>query len=325
MTNGLIAIIALTALATAAWAQEDEAVKTVPTASGRMPAILKDKIPASQPSPVVDGKEIVTHHTFNSACMKKEMGYNILLPPKYEQETGKRYPVVYWCHGLNGHEYKDIGSAIFPYQAMAAGELPPMIIVYLNGIAQSWYCDSADGKVLSETMIMKELIPHIDQTYRTIAGRAGRAVSGMSMGGYGCLHLAFKYPEMFSSVVSYGAGVFDLDSDPENLAATIFATSQKFIAEHPFTLLEKNLSKISGKLAIRIVCGADDLMMAVPNANLHDLLDKNKVQHEYEVMPGLKHDIRGMYTKVGVKGLKFAADAADKAAKAPQTQSKPAP
>src|ERR1035438_5393497 len=86
-----------------------------------------------------------------------------------------------------------------------AGKIPEMIVVLVNGMKDSFYNDSPDGKWPVDSVIIKELIPHVDQTYRTIAGREGRAVEGFSMGGYGTAHLGFKHPDVFS-VVSIRSG-----------------------------------------------------------------------------------------------------------------------
>ena len=68
---------------------------------------------------------------------------------------------------------------------MNDGKAPEVILVFPKGRHYSWYCDSADGTKPVETVIIKELIPHIDRTYRTVARREGRAIEGSSMGGFG--------------------------------------------------------------------------------------------------------------------------------------------
>ena len=76
-----------------------------------------------------------------------------------------------------------------------------MIAVFVNGLAgNTMYCDTPDGKYPVESVIMKDLIPHVDATYRTVASREGRAVEGFSMGGFGAAHFGFKYPEVFGVV-----------------------------------------------------------------------------------------------------------------------------
>ena len=73
-----------------------------------------------------------------------------------------------------------------------------MILVYASGGSQTNYCDSYDGKYMAETTVIKELIPYIDKNYRTIASRNGGRIQGMSMGGFGAMRLALKYPDLFS-------------------------------------------------------------------------------------------------------------------------------
>ena len=87
----------------------------------------------------------------------------------------------------------------------AAGKIPEMIVVLVNGMKDSFYNDSPDGKWPIESVIIKELIPHIDKTYRTLAHRETRAIEGYSMGSYGAAHLGFKYPELFG-IVGVNAG-----------------------------------------------------------------------------------------------------------------------
>jgi S-formylglutathione hydrolase FrmB len=81
--------------------------------------------------------------------------------------------------------------------------LPPVIVVFPNGGKRSEYRDWAEQNVRIETMIIRELIPHVDGNFRTDRSPRGRALEGMSMGGNGSLKLAFKHPEMFISVVAY--------------------------------------------------------------------------------------------------------------------------
>ena len=64
-----------------------------------------------------------------------------------------------------------------------------------------------------ESVIIKELIPHVDQTYRTLAKRETRSVEGFSMGGFGAFHYLLVHPEMFAGVSSL-SGVFDITPAP---------------------------------------------------------------------------------------------------------------
>src|SRR5215469_15404987 len=103
-----------------------------------------------------------------------------------------------WCTGCTGSmATRPPARLSCSNPAEAAGKAPEMIVVLVNGMVDSFYNASPDGKWPVESVIIKELIPHIDKTYRTIASREGRAIEGYSMGGYGAAHLGFKYPAVF--------------------------------------------------------------------------------------------------------------------------------
>ena len=93
--------------------------------------------------------------------------------------------MVYWLHGLNNCESTDNFPARYLEQGIRAGELPPTILVYPNGWWCSFYSDSADGSIMSETTIIEELIPHIDRTYRTISAGRGAPSRGWLWAGAG--------------------------------------------------------------------------------------------------------------------------------------------
>ena len=167
-------------------------------------AMLATAQPPRGPATWLDpdkGEPAGTHYrTFTSRLAGGEVSYLVYLPPRYETEQAQRYPSVYWLHGLNGDQR---AGATFVEQlnaAIRAGKAPAMIVVLVNGMRDSFYNDSQDGKWPIESVIVKELIPHIDKTYRTITRREMRAVEGYSMGGYGAAHLGFKYPDLFGIV-----------------------------------------------------------------------------------------------------------------------------
>ncbi len=128
----------------------------------------------------------------------------VYVPDSYDQNN-REYPVVYLLHGLNGSESdwtEKKGDAHLTVERMAAeGKLPECIVVmpsdggYGHG---TFYMDWYDGTGNFEQYIICDLIPFIDSTYRTIASREGRAVCGLSMGGYGAVMLALKKIRRFS-------------------------------------------------------------------------------------------------------------------------------
>jgi len=242
----------------------------------------------------------VVHKGYHSKAMDKEIGYNIYLPPDYES-SGKRYPVVYWLHGRNNTESSDS----YPIAHVAPG----LIVVYASGGSQTNYCDSYDGKYLAETTVIKELIPHIDKTYRTVASRDGRSIQGMSMGGFGCMRLALKYPDLFTSVVAFAGGYRwpeELTVNPHPSYAEMFNNDPKIFQEqHPETWARRNAEKIRGKLTIQIYVGDQDPGLK-GNRRMHAVLDELNIPHRYQEFPGIAHNLRLLAEQVKSENFQIA-------------------
>ena len=249
-----------------------------------------------------------TYKTFQSKVLGREVSYLVYLPPGYETQT-KRYPVIYWLHGMGGNQRG--GATMFlPHVKVAIeeGVLPPAIVVLVNGMVKGFYCDSSDGRLPIESVIIKDLIPHVDETYRTIANREGRVLEGYSMGGYGAGHLGFKYPELFGTVV-INAGAL-IDPSPTNIPkegpmfGVFGGDNARRVAEHPRELARKNADKLRGRTHIRIGCGSlDDLLPR--NQDLHELLTQLGIKHEYEIVPDVAHNSALYYRKLGTKVFEF--------------------
>ncbi len=256
---------------------------------------------------------LTTHHVLHSAAMKRDVGWNLYLPPGYET-SGRRYPLIYWLHGAGGDESSGLFIAAELNQAIAAGSVPPMIMVFPNGGKKTEYRDWPEQNVLIETMIMRELIPYVDANYRTLASPLGRGVEGMSMGGNGAMKLTLKYPEMFGSVVAYAGSYKRLPLD--GYFPGIAAEQQAWIAkltqlysadDDVFELANKNFARF-GDLRIRFIGGTKDVSMPDAEA-LHSWLLHCSIPHEYELLLGLPHDTRAYYARTGVHGFQFQAAA----------------
>lgn len=141
--------------------------------------------------------------------------FNVLLPPSYDaSET--RYPVVYVLHWFTGDE----STLVWKFKAemdklLAAGDVEEMILVFPNAnnrLGGSMYLSSPTiGDY--ETYIAQELVGYVDANYRTLAQPASRGITGCSMGGDGAIHLALKYPAVFSVAASDSA-TYDWSQDP---------------------------------------------------------------------------------------------------------------
>lgn len=136
---------------------------------------------------------------FNSPSVGRTMKYNILLPKGYAT-SADRYPALYLLHGAS-QNYTSWG--LENGAPFYAGLYDDLIVVMLDG-GSSWYVNWAENeggqKNNWEDAILKDAIGHVDANFRTIARREGRAMSGLSMGGYGSITLGLRHPEMFISI-----------------------------------------------------------------------------------------------------------------------------
>jgi S-formylglutathione hydrolase len=134
----------------------------------------------------------------------------VYLPPSYQSDPNRRYPVVYTLHGFGLHAEQWVGFANFAAleRDVAAGTAKEMILVAPDAYSfhmGSFYSNSAATGDW-ETFVATELVGYVDSHYRTIANRASRGLMGHSMGGYGTFRIGMKHPEVFSSLFSMSAG-----------------------------------------------------------------------------------------------------------------------
>ena len=149
----------------------------------------------------------VKHATFKSPSMGIDVGYCVYLPMAYQKHPQKRFPVVYYLHGGRpGSELKSVNLATHIHTHIEAGAVAPMVYVFVNGGPVSHYNMPDRRNAMGADVFVKELIPHIDKTYRTIADRSGRGIEGFSQGGRGTTRLMFRYPRLFGSAAPGGAG-----------------------------------------------------------------------------------------------------------------------
>jgi enterochelin esterase-like enzyme len=250
----------------------------------------------------------VEHKTFTSASMKCAVGYNIYLPPEYATDPERRFPVVYYLHGRGGTENSNLNAFGLLDAAIKAGKVPPVIYVHAMAGRNSGYVDAPDGSVMGETLVIKELIPCIDSGYRTIAKKEGRAIEGFSMGGQGALLLAVKFPETFSSVIGYGAGLAngrELQMELPSVFQQMHNNDiQQFDDNSAWAWVRRNAAKLRTGTAISLTLGDKDQHLE-RNRHMHALLNELKIPHLYNELPGVGHDMVRVYHDIGLEGFVF--------------------
>ena len=241
----------------------------------------------------------VSFRTFQSAAAGATVSYHLYTPAAYEREPGRRFPVVYWLHGSGGGLAGIPALARLFDQAIEAGRVPPCLVVLVNGLPMGMYVDWSNGAAPVETVIVEELVPHIDATLRTIASREGRLLDGFSMGGYGAARLGFKHPGRFGAVSIMGAGPMQesLTTTPRasrvqagELLARVYGGSQAtFLQVSPRMLAKANAEAIAKGSLVRVVIGDRDETYA-NNLAFHEHLVALGIPHEWRVLRGVGHD-----------------------------------
>jgi enterochelin esterase-like enzyme len=148
---------------------------------------------------------------FVSKALGRAMPYGIYLPPTYDSEPGRRYPVLYMLHGGGGH-YSEWVAYGLPERAEDLtwdGQIQPLIIVMPQGDQSFWANHSRSDDERWGDYVAFDLVEHIDATYRTIPDAASRAIGGLSMGGFGALQLAFNHPDIFGTVGGHSPALHD--------------------------------------------------------------------------------------------------------------------
>ncbi|HEX8846508.1 MAG TPA: alpha/beta hydrolase family protein [Pyrinomonadaceae bacterium] len=236
---------------------------------------------------------------FKSKLTGKTLPYNVLLPFGYTKKDKEhlRYPTLYLLHGLDGHYSNWLAKTkIAGYAARYQ-----MIVVMPEG-NDGWYTDSATVPADKyESYILQELIPEIESRYRVVRKREGRAIAGLSMGGYGALKFGVKYPDKFIFVASI-SGALDpavrTDENPGNVWSFLRPSiMQTFGAADSPTRAANDLHKLVREFPDEQIaklpffyldCGTEDGFLTT-NRDLAALLLQRKIPHEFRQLPG-KHN-----------------------------------
>lgn len=258
----------------------------------------------------------VHFRVFDSSAAQTMVSYHIYLPKIYEVEQERNFPVLYWLHG--GGPGAGIGKiqwlANHFDSAIRGGKIPPMLVVFPYGRDLSMWIDAKDGTVPMETVVIKELLPHIDATFRTIADREGRLIEGFSMGGYGAARLGFKYHNLFGAVSILGAGPMqkELIVTPRMSAEEREALLQDtyggdmdfFIAVSPRKQAEENAAALQQNISIRQVVGEMDETFK-DNYEFHQFLTQLNIAHAFVALPGVPHSPVQLFTSLGEDNWSF--------------------
>lgn len=246
--------------------------------------------PAAQEKPAPDTR--LREESVASTALGRTMKYRVLLPERYDSSL-RRYPVLYLLHGLGG-DYRDwtTRSNLAEYTRT----LP--LIVVMPDAGNGWYTNAADGSERIEDYVFTELPADVVQKFRTINSRYGRAVAGLSMGGYGALKMALKRPAAFSVAGSF-SGAFEatrqgrlerlIGAKESARLAAIFGSADHTTRTDNDVFTLAAAMKPAGAPYIYIDCGIGDVELIAANREAAAALHKAGVAYEY-------HEIAGGHT-----------------------------
>lgn len=240
-------------------------------------------------------------NVIKSRILRDTVHFCVLLPPSYDSAPAKHYPVLYFLHGLGENEqtlFKTGGWNLIE-DLRQQHQIGDFLIVTPEARA-SFYINSADGKVRYSDFFLQEFIPYIEGKYRIRRERKARAITGISMGGYGALRFAFAYPDMFSAVSAQSAAL--MTESPQELNAAMRSGTRlgkllgavfgnpidvrHWKVNDPFLLAKENKTAIAA-LAIYFNCGRDDEYDFEAGATALDKrLRDEHIKHEFHLYAG---------------------------------------
>ncbi|WP_129337941.1 alpha/beta hydrolase-fold protein [Cellulomonas endophytica] len=238
-----------------------------------------------------------------------EIDYTVYLPPGYDEEPGREYPTLYLLHGRGDT------MAAWPRVAgdldelIGSGAIQPLVVVMPDAPWNdrgNWYTDSlytgsrgAGPGVPVETAFTRDLVAHVDATYRTAEDRAARAVGGYSMGGAGALRFTLAHPDVFSAAIVLSAAVYEptppRDSSTRDYGA--YGVGQRLFTPQRFRELSypAALAAFDPALPVHlfVAVGDDEYANPDPRDAEHDLdMEAAKLYTAARRVPGVTAELR---------------------------------
>jgi S-formylglutathione hydrolase FrmB len=237
----------------------------------------------------------------SSKVLANPVNYCVVLPPSYDTDKTRKFPVLYFFHGLGDNEQMFVHGGAFNLvqDLWERKEIGEFLIVTPEADA-TFYINSHSGKVRYEDFLVQEFLPAIESRYRINPGRANRGVSGVSMGGYGALHLAFRHPELFSAVSAQSPALINqipaMQSPNAGSGMRSRVLGETFGSPPDPAFWERNspmtlarTANFSG-LKIYFDCGEqDDYGFEAGVKSLDKILGSRHIAHQAHVYPG-RHD-----------------------------------
>ena len=241
--------------------------------------------------------------TVKSTVLERPVRYCAYLPASFDTDKARRYPVLYYLHGLGDNEQSllNMGGWDLIEELRRQGKIGEFILLAPNA-GHTFFLDSADGKVRYEDFLLKEFMPQMEKKYRVDGSAARRGITGVSMGGFGALRLGFKYPQQFAAVsAQMPALIAEVPADfaaggpgsPASMMGDVFGSPFNrayFERNNVFYFARTTPAAQLKRLKIYFDVGNnDDYGFEQGGEKLHQMLDSRGVANEFHVYPG-RHD-----------------------------------
>lgn len=234
-----------------------------------------------------------------SRILGRRVAYCAILPPSYDTSKARRYPAFYFLHGLGENEQVLLTHGGWDLiQDLWGQKQIGQFVIVTPAADRTFYINSRNGRVRYEDFFIREFIPYIEHHYRIRPERRERGIGGVSMGGYGALHLALRHPGLFGSVSAHSPALIEslpnakLTPDEEQILTRIVGTAfgtpfdpAYWYRNSPFTLIRNRPRPVG--LKIYFDCGLEDEFGFERGAEeFHKLLLARGIPHEFHLYPG---------------------------------------
>jgi putative tributyrin esterase len=218
---------------------------------------------------------------YHSRSLQKASSCDVVFPD--DPGISGPWSVFYLLHGLSDDQ--TIWMRRTSIERYVAGL--PLVVVMPDG-GRGWYTNALEGYAYEDDLL-KDVVGLVERTFPVKAERAGRAIGGLSMGGYGAVKLGLKHVGTFCSVNSHSGALalfrteLEKGKPPSAEFVRVFGKSPRGGPEDIFTLVERiDHGRVP---ALRIDCGTEDFLLE-QNRAFHRHLESLRIAHEYEEFPG---------------------------------------
>ena len=247
-----------------------------------------------------------------SEILQRPVRYCAFLPASFDEDKTRRYPVLYYLHGLGDNEQSllNLGGWDVISDLRRQGKIGDFIVLAPSA-GRSFYLNSENGKFRYGDFFIKEFMPQMEKKYRVESTRATRGITGVSMGGYGALRFAFKYPGEFAAVsAQMPALIAELPKDlntggagsPGSLLGDVFGSPfdrAYFDRSNVFYFARTDSAASLKRMKIYFDVGNnDDYGFEQGAQQLHQLLDSRGIPNEFHVYSG-RHDPQFVIRRFG--------------------------